>query len=87
MIWSSDVLFNEDSILSSNPSQPKKSGKKVSFDEDIVQESTQWPELAIRQTVEIEQANPSAEFESTRGPLVEFDSTKRLTGGENDRVV
>ena len=79
LIRSSDVLFNEDSILSSHPSQPKRSGKKVSFDEDIVEGPTHQAELAIRQIVNIDQANPPAEFESAGGPLVEFDSTKGLT--------
>ena len=46
LIRSNDVVFNEDSILS-NPSQPKKSGKKDSFEEDV-ERPTHWAELMIR---------------------------------------
>ena len=56
-------------------------GNKVFFDtdRDVVEGPTHQAELAIRQIVNIDQANPPAEFESAGGPLVEFDSTKGLT--------
>ena len=40
-----DVVFNKYAILSFNPSQPKRSGKQVSFDEDIVEGPTHRAEL------------------------------------------
>ena len=86
LIRSSDVVFNEDSIFSRN--QQKIVGKKVTFeiDTNVVEGPTHMTELEIPQTIEINQANPSGESESTKGPLVKFDSIRILTRNERKRV-
>ena len=86
LIQSSDVVFNEDSIFSRN--QQKIVGKKVTFeiDTNVVEGPTHMTELEIPQTIEINQANPSGESESTKGPLVKFDSIRILTRNERKRV-
>ena len=68
---SSDVAFNEDSILCRN--QQKIVGKKVSFeiDRDVVEGLAHRTELALRQTTEENEV--TAESKSEKGPYVELE--------------
>ena len=79
LIRNSDVVFNEDSILSRN--QQKIVVKRVSFesDGDVVEGLTARTELAIHQTTKIDHPNPPAESESTKGSLDKLDSPRRFT--------
>ena len=65
--------------------QPKKVCKNVSLEVDrlVVEGLTNRAESTIQHIVEIDKANdPPFEYESTRGALVEFISTKRLARAE-----
>ena len=87
LIWSSDVVSNEDSILSRN--QQKIVGKNVSFkiDTDVIEGPTHQTKLALRQTVEDNiLSDPPAESELEKGPLDELNLTRILTRGERNIV-
>ena len=70
LIRRSDVVFNDDS-----------GGKKISFDEDIIEGPTHWAELAIRQTIEIDlpnKTNPLGRIGKLKQSLNEKFAMKEL---------
>ena len=82
LIWRSDVVFSEDSILSDR-SQPKN-GKKVTFDLFEKESKVDMPiiesESAIQQTIEVDPiSNPFVKLESTGDLTTDYKSTRRLT--------
>ena len=85
---SSDVAFNEDSILCRN--QQKIVGKKVSFEitTDGVEGPSHRTKLALRQTTEENIARDPPPLFSPRkkDPLDELSSTRRFTRGTSNRV-
>ena len=75
MIWSSDVVFNEDSILS-NLTHPKKICTKVSFDVDKldIEGTIDRAESMIRQKIKNDLVNdPAVKSGSARCPLIKFN--------------
>ena len=88
LIWSSDVVFNEDSIFSQQ-NQQKTVGKKVSFKDDrtVIEGPTHRAETEIRQTVELQQAdNFRTDTESATSPIAERKDTTESTRIDKGRV-
>ena len=67
LIWSNNVVFNEDSIFSKR-NQQKRVGKKVSFEDDdnVVEGPTHRAETKSQQTAELEPANHRINNKSSR---------------------
>ena len=88
MIWSSDVVFNEDSIFSQR-NQQKTVGKKVSFEDDnvIVERSTHRAKLESQQTIELQPANTESAISSNVKLKDKAESTRVDKGRVTKRQV